>query len=218
MLITKRTYLSNISVFFRMFLSVAVLALGTSAIGISPAAAQQAADEPVRRLNDALLHAMRDADQLGYQGRYDILAPVLQDVFSFDRMAAFSVGRSWQSFDSAAKQAMIDVFTRLTIAEFASRFNDFAGEQFQIGEVVEGRRGLALVENSIVKSDGEEIDINYVVGRPDEDWRIVDIRLGGAISELSLKRSEYGSILRSNSPTGLIQLLEGKVRQLASGR
>lgn len=213
MLKTKRTFLSKLSVF------ICAAALAVTAL---PAASQPVAgvtaDEPVRRLNDTLLQVMRNADQLGYQGRFDLLAPVLQEVFSFDRMAAFSVGRSWDSFDSDAKRAMIDVFARLTIAEFASRFDDFAGEQFRIGDVIEGSRGLALVENSIVRSNGEAIDINYVVGRPDAIWRIVDIRLGGAISELSLKRSEYGSILRTNTPAGLIQLLQGKIQQLASGR
>jgi phospholipid transport system substrate-binding protein len=211
MLTTKRTGFFRIPAFVAL---VAVASIGLSIATVKPASAT--ADDPVRKLNDALLNVMQNAESLGYQGRVELLTPVLEDVFSFDRMAAFSVGREWEAFDGPAKQALIDVFTRLSIAEFASRFNDFAGEQFEIGSIVEGRRGLVLVENSIVKSDGEAIDINYVVGRPDGDWRIIDIRLGGAVSELSTKRSEYGSVLRSTTPLGLIQLLEEKIEDIES--
>lgn len=200
--------------FFRNVLGMALLA-AVFVVQAPRDGAAEGADEPVQRLNEVLIEAMMRADQLGYQGRFDLLAPVLSEVFSFSRMAQFAVGRTWSSYDIADRQAMVDVFSRLSIAEFASRFDGFSGERFVIGGQVEGRRGLVLVESDLVKSDGDTVALNYIVIRIDGVWRIVDIRLGATISELGLKRAEYTSVLRSTDLGGLVRLLEEKIAMLA---
>ena len=87
---------------------------------------------PVERLNDVLLETMRNADSLGYQGRFDLLTPILHEVFAFEQMARFSVGRQWEGVASEARADMIATFARLSIAEFASRFDGFSGERFEV--------------------------------------------------------------------------------------
>ena len=166
MLKPKRT------IFEKIFATFAATAVGFVVLAYAPGpAAAATADEPVRRLNEVLLEAMKNADQLGYRGRFDLLAPVLREVFNFGGMAKFAVGQSWDGFDAEAQQALVDAFTRLSIAEYANRFDGFSGERFEVGNVVEGRRGLVLVMNSIFKSDGEEIEINYLLHRPRVNYR-----------------------------------------------
>lgn len=198
-----------------------VLRRGLAAVGLAlllfaPAtpAAAAGADEPVARLNAVLLESMRNADRLGFDGRFDLLAPVLADVFNFGRMAQSAVGRSWNASAEADRELYVDIFTRLSIAEFAARFDGFSGETFEIGGTVNLPRGWVLVQNNLVKTDGERISINYVVRQDDVGWQIYDIRLNNTISELQLKRDEFTSVLRSTDLPGLARLLEQKIARL----
>ncbi|MCZ6764576.1 MAG: ABC transporter substrate-binding protein [Alphaproteobacteria bacterium] len=205
----KRAVIQKISAILSAGLVVLILAAA------GPDGARAAgAQEPVERLNAVLIETMMNADRLGYRGRFDLLSPVLVEVFNFPRMAQSTVRGEWQDADEAQRRAMVEAFTRLSIAEFASRFDGFSGERFEVGDLVEGRRGLVLVQNTLFKSDGEGIAINYVVGQFADQWRILDIRLGAAISELAVKRSEYTSVLRSTDLNGLVNLIEQKIDTL----
>ena len=196
-----------------MFAALAVVVAAAATVPSRAALAD--AQTPVEQLNEALLEAMRNADSLGYQGRFDLLEPVLRDVFNFPRMAQSSIGRTWTASNATLRADMVDVFARLSIAEFASRFDGFSGERFEIGNVINLPRGWVLVENDLVQSNGERVSINYIVREVDGRWQIFDIRLNNTISELQLKRDEYTSVLQSRSLAELIQLLEGKIATLA---
>ena len=179
------------------------------------ALAADPADAPVQRLNTALLEAMVNADTLGYNGRFDLLSPVLQDAFNFGLMARAAVGRAWKHTDNAQRARLVDVFTRLSIAEFASHFDGFSGERFGALAQHQGQRGFVLMENQLVESSGEAQPINYLVREFDGKWRIFDVRLDATISELALKRAEYTSVLRSVDVNGFVQMLEWKIVELA---
>jgi len=194
---------------------VAAALIVAAAAGTPQSAAAADPTEPVKRLNAVLLDAMQNADSLGYGGRFDLLDPVLQNVFNFSRMAQSAIGRTWSASGDAQRQSIVDVFTRLSIAEFASRFDGFSGERFEVGAAVELPRGWVLVENDLVQADGERIAINYIVREADGRWQIYDIRLNNTISELQLKRDEYTSVLRSTDLDELVQLLEGKIVRLS---
>lgn len=185
---------------------------------LAPAA--RAAETPtaaVERLNAALLAVMQQAETLGFQGRFDQLAPVLTEVFDFPAMARVTLGGRWAELSEAEQDAFVEAFTDYSIAIFANRFDGYEGESFEILGEREGRRGTVLVQNRIVKSDGEAVAINYLT-RPEADeanWRIVDTILGGTASELAARRSEYSGIVRKKGIEGLIQALRAKTAGLA---
>lgn len=186
---------------------------------LAPAA--RAAETPtaaVERLNGTLLEVMQDAEALGFQGRYDRLAPVLREIFDFPAMARIALGAHWSSVSEAQQAAFTRAFADYSIAVFASRFDGYGGERFEILGTQEARRGAVLVENRIVKSDGEAVAINYLT-RPEKDgadWRIVDTILGGTASELAARRSEYSSILRKLGINALIETLKDKTAGFAA--
>lgn len=182
--------------------------------------AGRAAETPtatVARLNDALLEVMQQAEALGYQGRYDKLAPVLNETFDFPGMAKVTLGSEWNVISGAQQQAFTDAFTDYSIGVFAHRFNGYEGERFEILGEQAGRRGTVLVRNQIVKSDGEAIAINYLT-QPQDDggWRIVDTILGGVSSELAGRRKEYSGIIAKTGIISLIQALKDKTAAFAA--
>lgn len=184
-----------------------------------PPLAGAAGDSPraiVERLNDTFLGVMREAEALGYQGRFDRLAPVLSEAFDFPLMARASLGRHWKDLDQAQRDRMIELFARSSVATFATRFNGFSGERFEVLGESEAPRKSILVRNRLVKSGGEAVEINYLLRRRKERWRVVDIFLDAKYSELAMKRSEYSSVVQNEGFDGLIARLEAKLAELAA--
>jgi magnesium-transporting ATPase (P-type) len=73
-----------------------------------------------------------------------------------------------------------------------------------------------LIKTQIIKSNGEPVDVNYVVHDNDIAWQIRDIYLSGAISELATHRSEFAATLRTSGIDGLIDSLNKKADELQS--
>lgn len=180
-----------------------------------PALAEEPSDQ-VSRVNEALIGAMKEAKTLGYQGRYNKLAPVLSDAFDFKTMARISVGSHWSTLSESEKSELVEGFAKLSIATFADRFDGFSGERFEIQGEKPGPRETVLVDNKIVKSDGEAVAINYLLRKDGETWRIVDVYLDAKISELAMKRSEYTAVIDNQGFERLMSIIEDKLARIAS--
>ncbi len=192
-----------------LLLCVAVLGAGAArAAGPTPT-------EVVERLNAALIEVMREADALGFQGRYERLAPVLSAAFDFPLMARISAGKHWRTLDEVLRGRFVAAFGKSSIATFAARFDGYGGERFEVLGEQPGRRKTVLVRNRLIKSDGEAVAIDYLFKSGAEGWRVVDVLLDGKFSELALKRSEYGAVIKNDGIEALIRGLDKKAARLA---
>jgi len=165
----------------------------------------------------SLLDTMKQAKQLGVKGRYDKLSPVLAKTYDLPSMSKLAVGPSWSALTPQQQAAIINAFTRMTIATYASRFDGFSGEQFQILETSDRTNGDKIVKTQIVKSDGGTVPLNYLMRKSGADWKIVDIFLDGTISELANRRAEFGAILKSGGPDALVVSLTKQGDKLLTG-
>lgn len=201
-----------------MIRAAKILALAFLTLWLSPPVSAQAnatATQTVERLNETLLQVMQGAQALGYAGRYDTLAPVLEESFDFALMARVAVGRHWRALNDAQKSELVDSFSRLSIATFAARFDGYSGEAFQVNGEATQRKNTVLVSNSLVKSSGETIPINYLLREIEGQWRIIDIYLDAKYSELALKRSEYSSVVDRKGFDGLLDVMRDKIAEIA---
>jgi phospholipid transport system substrate-binding protein len=74
-----------------------------------------------------------------------------------------------------------------------------------------------VILSQIVDSSGQPTHINYLMRQSGTGaWQIADVYLDGTISELATRRSEFGSILKTQGINGLIQALNSKAAALAS--
>jgi phospholipid transport system substrate-binding protein len=192
-------------------------ASATEPTTIEAQATTAVATPQVEKLHQALLGIMQGADQLGYQGRYDQLAPAVTATFDLKFMASKSVGRHWKSLDDADKVRWNDVFVRMITANYAGQFKTFSGEHFEtLGEEAAINNTRVVLTRLIIPGD-DDIQLNYRLREIDGEWRIIDIYLNGTVSELALRRSEYSAVLKREGFDKLINTLDDKVKELAKG-
>jgi phospholipid transport system substrate-binding protein len=196
-----------------------LLTFGALALRVAlPAYAEGEAGDPavarVRTFYDSLLTVMKRANELGIRGRYDKLAPAIRGTFDLAAMTRIAVGPDWNSFPSEQQAALIDSFTRMTNATYASRFDGYSGERFEVDPIPEARNSGRIVRTKLIQSTGEPIALNYLMRGEGENWKVVDVYLSGTISELATRRSEFGAILKSGGPNALIESLRQQAEKL----
>jgi phospholipid transport system substrate-binding protein len=170
----------------------------------------------VKTFYAALLETMKDAKRLGVEGRYKKLAPVLHSTFDLPAMTRIAVGPAWTSFTPEQQAATTAAFTRMTVATYASRFDGYDGERFEVDpKVVE--RGADRVVNTRLVTGAETVTLNYLMRSSGGDWKIVDVYLSGTISELASRRSEFSAILKSGGPDALASTLRARGDKLLAG-
>lgn len=163
----------------------------------------------IEKLHETLLEVMQQSSALGFDGRVDKLNPVLAETFDFATISRIVTGRHWKTLDEAKQNEFIDVFEKLSAATYASNFSGFSGEQFKTISADE-KRGRYVVRTVIVKSDNEEIPLDYVLSEKDGVWQIVNVIAAG-VSDLSLKRADYTAVIDSEGFDSLLSRLNNKI-------
>ncbi|WP_395020781.1 ABC transporter substrate-binding protein [Dongia sp.] len=193
-------------------------ALALSAVSLMAAGAARAdGAEPaavVQSLYDALSQTMKDGEKLGFDGRYQKLEPVIHKVFDITTMCKIAIGGYWTTLTTEKKNAVLLSFDKYTVSTYASRFKADKGVQFKVGETKQVPNDRVLVLSTIVKSDGEPVELNYLFRKGAEGWQVIDVYLAGAISQLTQMRSEFSEPLQKGGVDALIQVLDKKVEQL----
>jgi len=171
--------------------------------------------DAVRSLYATLLQAMRNGATLGPRGRYAQIEPVVRRVFDIPFMTRLAVGPDWAGVPEAQRQEVSQAFERYIAAIYAERFDSYAGESLQVtGE--QPSAGGPLITSRIIKSNGDPVNIDYLMRDNGGVWQIADVYLDGTISELATRRSEFAAILRTRGIAGLIATLNAKADTLTA--
>jgi phospholipid transport system substrate-binding protein len=132
-------------------------------------------------------------------------------------MSKIAVGQSWSTLPPQQQASIVNAFTRMTTATYASRFDGFSGEKFEILQTADRPNGDKLVSTQITQSNGKTVALNYLMRKAGADWKVVDVYLDGTISELASRRAEFGAILKSSGPDALVDSLVKRGDKLLSG-
>jgi phospholipid transport system substrate-binding protein len=190
-------------------------ALTLGGLAMLPLGAQAMGRDTVQSFYSTLLSTMQSGRSLGGRGRYARLEPVVRQVFDIPFMTRLAVGPEWASLNETQRQQVTQAFESYVAAIYAERFDSYSGESLQVtGE--QASPGGTIITSQIVKSNGEPVNINYLVRQNGGTWQIADVYLDGTISELATRRSEFASILRTQGINGLIAMLNNKAAVLAA--
>src|SRR5256885_2346095 len=163
--------------------------LGLGMLSCPVHAAPTSGGDTVQGLYDALLNTMKNGRTLGQSGRYTQLAPVIRRSFDIASMVRLSVGPSWTGMSEVQRHQASESFGRYISAIYADRFDSYDGQKLEVtGE--QPNAGGVMLRSEIIKANGDPVKVDYMVRRDGEGWRISDIYLDGAISEVATRRSE----------------------------
>ena len=189
--------------------------LGLAMVPYPAHAAPASGGDTVQNLYDALLSTMKNGRTLAQSGRFTQLEPVIRRTFDIPSMARLSVGSSWASLTEAQRQQVTESLVRYISAIYADRFDSYAGQKLQVTGEQPAAAGV-MVRSRIVKTNGELVNVDYLMHRNGNSWLISDIYLDGAISEVAIRHSEFAAILKSQGIDGLIAALNRKADSLTA--
>ena len=201
----------------RRFVAFSLVALvATASLGTAPA---RAADDPAvvrtRAYCDALIESMKSAKKTPVRKRYENLEPAIRTMFDLPAMTRLTVGPAWTTMSAEDQQAIVEAFSRFTIATYAFRFDGYSGERFEVDPSPEVRGENRLVRTTLVKASGDPVPLNYLMHAVSGGWKATDVYLNGTISELATRRSEFASLLRNGGTAALVDRLKAQTeRQL----
>ncbi len=201
--------------------TVVPLLVLASIVSLAPlsalAAAPNSASQVVEGLHETLTNAMKEADALGYQGRFDLIAPAVETSIDRTFMASKSIGRYWKKLTKDERKRWLETFADLLVANYAGRFKGYSGEYFTLNGEEDAPHDTKLVKTTLILPDDDNVNLNYRLHETSAGWRIIDVYLNGTVSELALRRSEYSSTVKRNGFETLIAAVEEKVANLAEG-
>ena len=202
--------LKSLSVALMLTAAPALMAIETVPV---QAQAADPAVEQVQGFYDALQASMKSGGTA--KARYEKLKPAVEKAFDLPAMTATAVGPAWASASDADKKALVDAFSRMTIANYAKSFDSYGGEKFTV-EPASVARGSDHFVKSAMKTSKESIAFNYRTHQVGSEWKITDVYLAGNISQMAQKRSDFAATLASGGPQGLAKRINALTDQMLS--
>ncbi len=175
---------------------------------VTPAFAGASAGDTVRRLQAALLQSMREANT--YPQRVAKLAPLIRQTHDMPRIARITLGRHWRSLNATQRKRFDEVFFRLSVSVYASRFKSWDGERFVVDAEKPSRHGRMLVKTRLLRRNGKPVHLDYLLRKKNGRWRIINVIANG-VSDLALKRADYSYEIRQHGFEALISRLKSKI-------
>lgn len=202
-------------ILFLVFVFSMTPVLAISAAQASPVTpAKGAASAVVTNFYGQLLLVMKTGDKLGYLGRYKKLSPTIRTTFNLPLMTRYTLGSLWSSASPGEQEQLVSAFSDFSVATYANRFASFDGEKFNITDEKPLGDGV-LVETKLTPKDSPAVALNYLLKLDDKgNYRVVDVFMGGAISELATRREEFGSIAKKDGIEALVNSLSAKSKEM----
>lgn len=164
-----------------------------------------------------LLDTMKNAEKLGFEGRREKLAPAIDKAYNLPLMARLSVGPQWKDLSPEEQKRFTAGFRQLTLTTYAARFDGYSGEKLIVEPQNQDAQAGKIVHTKIVKSNGEPVQLNYLMRQEGDAWKIIDVYLKGTVSELATRRSEFSSVLRRDGAQALLKVMDQKIAEARAG-
>ena len=195
-----------------VLLSAAGLACAAGTTG-EPQPTQFAAPRAVvERLQAVLLQTMQEVGELGYQERYDRLAPVVRESFDVAAMARAVLAGQWSDLSPDQRRRWIDAFERFHVSSMADVRERYRGQEFRLLGEEKDSRGDVLVHSQLdYPKRVVDLYTDYRLRSGAQGWRIVDVHSPPSVSEVAMRRAEYGSVLESQGFEKLISTMEARI-------
>ena len=144
-----------------------------------------------------------------YADRLAALEPAVPGFFDIATVSRITLGRTWRDLDAARKQEFRELLEALIAATYADRFDSFDGQRFERLESLAGRRGW-VVKTQLVRANGERVNLDYYFNAGSVFNVVAD-----GVSDLSLRRADYNSIIKQDGYDALIRDIKENIAEMS---
>ena len=197
-----------VALFLWLGLSAAALAAGGAAPG--EAAGRDGVDADTVNASIDGFHArlVEVMQKARYGDRVAAMASVVPEFFDIGTVSRITLGRTWRELDAARKREFQELLKALIAATYADRFDSYNGQRFVRLDALEARRGW-VVKTQLVRANGEKVNLDYYfnVGA------VFNVVADG-VSDLSLRRADYNSIIKQEGYDALIRHIKENIAEM----
>jgi phospholipid transport system substrate-binding protein len=131
---------------------------------------------------------------------------LLDEGFDIPHIASFVMGRYWKQATLDQQDRFIKIFKNRLKKAYASRFREYRGVIFEVGEVSQ-RLKAEVVKSTIQKPGGPKTDVEWRVRKD----KIQDVTVDGISMSVTL-RDDYNSLLsqKNGNISEFLKVLEAK--------
>ena len=198
---TRRTVLASLAGLIVLIVSVSV----------APAKSDDGAKQFIEELGDRAVAVLKDKTNTTFLEREAAFRGLLVDGFHIKTISRFVLGRFWKTASAEQRQKYDDVFTNFIVRVYASRFDSYNGETFEMVGVIGENGGDSMVRTRILRpAVGTAIEVDYRVRQIDGEYRVVDINVEG-ISMLVTHRQEFRAVINRKGFDGFLAELQARL-------
>jgi phospholipid transport system substrate-binding protein len=179
--------------------SLVCLATGAAlAAGLNPAradSATQSATAFVTRTGNALIGVVNGAGST--QDKRQKLTSIIDQTVDVDGVAKFCLGRFWRQASADQQQRYVKTFHQVLVGNITAKLGEYQGVRFTVNRAVPNGDQVQ-VDTTVLRPNQPPTDVQWVIGSPSSDPKIVDVVAEGTSLRLT-QRSDYASYLSHNS-------------------
>ena len=121
-------------------------------------------------------------------------------------MISIIIGNKWNNLEPNVKKELVLVFQEYVARNYFKRFSKINNPKFVIDDQKKVSQYL-LLKTILIISNTEEVRIDYLLSNKTSGWKIFDVLIDGAISEIATKKSEFSVYIKKDNIDSLINAL-----------
>ena len=140
---------------------------------------------------------------------------LIDHTYDSEKMLKLIIGADWKKLERDKKKELITVFKRYISKNYLDRFSKIQEISFEDEEKEKISSEVFLIKSNLVINE-EIISIDYLLSFNKNSWKIFDVLLDGAISEIATKKSEFRIFIKEKKIDSLIDALKKFNNQMPS--
>ncbi len=156
------------------------------------------------------LHAGLKKISEGKLNNYAKVLELIKTTYDTHKMTGMIVGNIWKKLSSEKQNELKKVFEEYIAKNYLKRFHKMTNIKFEKMETQKINEDFRMVKTVLNIDNSENINIDYLLTKTKNKWKIFDVLLAGSVSEIATKKSEFSNFINDSSIDKLIEALKKK--------
>jgi len=165
--------------------------------------------EQVKQSVDKVLTILRD-ESLNREQSWERISAVIGERFDYRSMSQSVLATNWKSATPEEREKFIEFFSQYLEETYRTKIEAYSNQEvFYLKETINGKR--AVVE-TVIKTEGTEIPVNYKLKNNDGEWVTYDVVIEG-VSLVNNYRSTFAAIVKNDGMDGLLNDIQYRINK-----